>query len=116
MKLFFITACIATAAGLSLDPRTCGVCSICRDGMYRTSACNSTTDTQCATCPSNFFCQNNLKTACPGITTSPTNSSTFMDCRCPNGTIGYVTDLLASNCNTCPIGQFCVGSKVQCTC
>ena len=116
MKSIILFLCIASVAALSIDSRTCAVCSTCKAGTYRTSICTATTDTQCAVCPSNFFCDNNLKTACPGITISASNSSTYLDCRCPDGTKGFVTDALTANCDTCPVGQFCVGSKVQCTC
>ena len=112
MLLILCTSALATQQ----DMRTCAVCSTCSDGMYAVTQCNSTSDTVCATCPANFFCSQNLRTPCPTPTKSTTNSSTYLDCRCANGAMGTVWNESSAECHSCPVGQFCVGVKVQCTC
>ena len=115
-KTMLLIAFTSICTGVQQDTRTCAVCSICKDGMYAKFLCNSTSDTMCETCPPNFFCSQNLKTPCPPPTKSTANSSTYLDCKCADGTMGTVWNESSAECHSCPAGQFCVGTKVQCTC
>ena len=92
----------------------CAACATCGAGYYVTSPCTTTSDTECAPCPANYQCSNGIKAACPIPSVSPVGSSTFLNCSCPAGTAGWVTNTDTALCTPCLPGQYCQGSSCQC--
>jgi hypothetical protein len=90
------------------------ICGRCQEGFYRdNSTCipcgpgfycaNSTR----IACESGFYCANNTKLACLPGSTSPPNSTSYVDCRCKEGYSGVVYSPYHATCTLCPIGHFC---------
>ena len=97
--------------GTSASPTDCMPCSVCRPGYLLESTCNTTSDTRCTPCPPNFICKNNTKVACPHPSVSPAASSTFLNCSCPAGMTGQVTDTRTALCSKCLKGHYCPGCQ-----
>lgn len=93
---------------------TCTPTRICADGQYPNPAANATNDNVCVTCPANFQCQANNKTACPTGSISSAGAVSYTWCYCPPGMTGNVTSPTQAACVPCPIGSFCPGQSCQC--
>jgi TNFR/NGFR cysteine-rich region len=92
----------------------CRACSVCGPGHYVSSPCTGTSDAVCALCPAMYHCQGTSQTACPPPSVSPAGSSSFLNCSCPVGTAGRVTDAGTALCSPCLPGWYCPGSGCQC--
>ena len=113
---FYLALLVAPTLSILIDTRTCDACSNCPEGQHVVTACTPASDTVCATCSPDFYCDGVQQIACPQGTISPPNSSSFLDCRCSDGFIGTVSNPSTAECSECPTGQFCVGVKLACTC
>ena len=110
----FSVGCLAGSTYSGSGATPCTKCSLCDPGYYVDSPCTATSDTECAPCPANYQCSNGIKVACPLPSVSPVGSSTFLNCSCPAGTAGWVTDTDTALCTPCLPGLYCQGSSCQC--
>jgi hypothetical protein len=90
------------------------MCLSCDSGSY-SSAMGSDA---CILCPSNTFCPQSYMQPiiCPGNSTSPTSSTSYLNCTCPAGTSGFVANATYGLCALCSVGLFCVGTGLVCGC
>jgi hypothetical protein len=68
-------------------------------------------------CEANFFCPTPLtQIPCPPPTISAPNANSFLNCTCPPGTYGTVSDATHAKCVECPRGDVCLASAAKKTC
>ena len=111
--------CTECVTGTSYQPlaaaTSCLDCTICPDTLFAISVCVADTDAVCAQCPDNFQCSLNALTPCPWPSVSH-NASSYLDCKCPEGTFGQVVSTTLAQCDGCPLGSFCPAKVTTCSC
>ena len=93
----------------------CLQCTVCPGAQYASMLCMTDADAVCSPCPDNFQCQNNAVTPCPYPSVSH-NASSYLDCKCPEGTFGQVHSVTNALCDSCPLGAFCPALVTTCSC
>jgi hypothetical protein len=106
----------------STEPTPCPLGQLCSPGSAAPTPCpegafcaNSSAMSQC---PAGSFCGygSTEPTRCPGDSVSPPAAVSYLDCSCPPGTFGWVSNATAALCEACPVNQFCLGRAVPCEC
>ena len=110
------TSCVTGSTYQTAAAATsCVDCTVCPDAQFAGQLCVADADVVCAQCPDNFQCSLNVKTACPFPSVSH-NASSYLDCRCPEGTFGQVLSDVDAQCGSCPLGAFCPAVVTTCSC
>ena len=93
----------------------CLSCARCPDAQYASVLCSVSGNAACSDCPDDHYCRNDAKDACPYPSVSH-NATTYLDCRCNEGTFGQVLSPTQAQCDSCPVGAFCPAVVTTCSC
>ena len=111
--------CTECENGLTFQPlqaaTSCVQCTVCPGARYASSLCMADVNAVCEPCPNNYQCQLNAMTPCPYPSVSR-NASSYLDCKCPEGTFGQVHSVTMAQCDNCPVGAFCPALVTTCSC
>ena len=69
----------------------------------------------CDICPSDYFCSQGSKTACPLNSYTKEETRFRTGCTCSPGFVGNIT-LIDGLCKPCPIGKYCEGGTHEDNC
>ena len=93
----------------------CLSCTICPNAQYASALCVTDADAVCSYCFDDHYCSENIMSACPYPMVSQ-NATTYLDCRCSEGSFGQVLSPTSAQCDSCPVGAFCPAVVTTCSC
>ena len=112
-------SCVSCETGTSYQPAfaatECLMCTRCPDAQYASVLCMADADAVCSVCPDDHYCSGDAKDACPYPSISH-NATTYLDCRCGEGSYGQVLSPTQAECSSCPVGAFCPAIVTTCSC